>query len=226
MDTPTIRWLRRTTSGDDAAITIQSILKRTMDLVLSLLALVLLSPLLLVITLAVRLTSAGPVLFRQRRLGRKGKPFMICKFRTMYVNSSEIRNPDGSTCTRVNDPRVTSVGQFLRRTSLDELPQLVNVLRGEMSLVGPRPDQVDQLQYYTEAEKRKLAVKPGMTGLAQISGRNNIAWTQRKQIDIDYVERQSFWLDLVIMLRTIPYVLSRRDVVEGTMKEAGDGRSG
>jgi lipopolysaccharide/colanic/teichoic acid biosynthesis glycosyltransferase len=108
--------------------------------------------------------------------------------------------------------RVTRVGRFLRKTSLDELPQLFNVLRGDMSLVGPRPDQVDQLRCYTLTEKRKLLVKPGLTGLAQISGRNNISWQRRKALDVEYVDRQSFWLDLSILARTIPYVLLRRDI--------------
>jgi len=100
----------------------------------------------------------------------------------------------------------------LRKTSLDELPQLFNVLRGEMSLVGPRPDQAEQIRFYTETEKRKLEVKPGITGLAQISGRNNISWERRKALDVEYVDRQSVWLDLSLFARTIPYVLLRKDI--------------
>jgi lipopolysaccharide/colanic/teichoic acid biosynthesis glycosyltransferase len=130
----------------------------------------------------------------------------------MYDNAPDARNPDGSAYTGEGDPRVTRLGSLLRKTSLDELPQLFNVLRGEMSLVGPRPDQLDQLRYYTETEKRKLNVKPGITGLAQISGRNNISWERRKALDVEYVDRQSFWLDLTILAKTLPYVLFRRDV--------------
>jgi lipopolysaccharide/colanic/teichoic acid biosynthesis glycosyltransferase len=130
----------------------------------------------------------------------------------MAYNAPDLRNADGSAYTGQEDPRVTRVGRFLRKTSLDELPQLLNVLRGEMSLVGPRPDQVDQLRYYTEEEKRKLLVKPGITGLAQISGRNNISWEHRKALDVEYVERQSFWLDLCILAKTIPYVILGKDI--------------
>ena len=169
-------------------------------------------PLMLLCGLAVRWSSPGPMLFRQRRLGHNGRPFLLLKFRSMYDNAPDARNPDGSAYTGEGDPRVTRLGSLLRKTSLDELPQLFNVLRGEMSLVGPRPDQLDQLRYYTETEKRKLNVKPGITGLAQISGRNNISWERRKALDVEYVDRQSFWLDLTILAKTLPYVLFRRDV--------------
>ena len=130
----------------------------------------------------------------------------------MIHNAPDLRNADGSAYTGEEDPRVTRVGRFLRRTSLDELPQFFNVFRGDMSLVGPRPDQVDQLRFYTETEKRKLNVKPGITGLAQINGRNNISWERRKALDVEYVDRQTFWLDLSILARTIPYVLQRKDI--------------
>jgi len=185
---------------------------RIRDLLIASALLLLLSPLLLACALAVRRSSPGPVLFRQRRLGLHGRPFWLLKFRSMIHNAPEVRNPDGSAYSGAGDPRVTPVGRFLRQTSLDELPQLLNVLRGEMSLVGPRPDQVDQLRFYTEDEKRKLRVKPGMTGLAQISGRNNIPWARRKALDLEYVERHSFWLDWGILLRTLPHVLLRRDL--------------
>ncbi len=122
------------------------------------------------------------------------------------------RNPDGSAFAGETDPRVTPVGRILRRTSLDELPQLFNVLKGDMSLVGPRPDQVDQLRYYTDRERKKLEVRPGITGLAQISGRNSITWEQRKALDVEYVERKSFWLDLRILLKTLPYFILRKDI--------------
>ena len=187
-------------------------MSRVRDLLIALIFLVALSPILLACALAVRRTSPGPILFRQRRLGIQGRPFHVLKFRSMIHNAPDLRNPDGSAYTGSDDPRVTPVGRFLRKTSLDELPQLFNVLRGEMSLVGPRPDQVDQIRFYTETEKRKLLVKPGITGLAQICGRNNITWEERKALDVEYVDRRSFWLDLAILAKTIPYVILRKDI--------------
>jgi len=185
---------------------------RVRDLLIASVLLLILSPVLLLCALAVRRSSPGPVLFKQRRLGQHGSPFHLLKFRSMIHNAPALRNADGSAYTGEEDPRVTRVGRFLRRTSLDELPQFFNVFRGDMSLVGPRPDQVDQLRFYTETEKRKLNVKPGITGLAQINGRNNISWERRKALDVEYVDRQTFWLDLSILARTIPYVLQRKDV--------------
>jgi lipopolysaccharide/colanic/teichoic acid biosynthesis glycosyltransferase len=187
-------------------------LKRLLDLTGSSIALILVSPVLLICAVAVKLSSSGPVIFRQRRLGMSGEPFWLLKFRSMCDKAPDTRNADGSTYSGTDDPRVTPVGRFLRQTSLDELPQFFNVLKGEMSLVGPRPDQVDQSRFYTEAEKRKLRVKPGITGLAQISGRNNIPWQQRKALDVEYVDRQCLSLDLLILARTIPYVLLRKDI--------------
>jgi len=187
-------------------------MKRALDVVVSAAALVVFAPLSIGSAIAVKLSSAGPVLFSQWRLGQNGKPFRLWKFRSMYHRSAHRRNPDGSAYTGADDPRVTSAGRFLRSTSLDELPQLWNVLRGEMSLVGPRPDQVDRQWFYSEEERRKLLVRPGLTGLAQINGRNAISWAQRKALDVEYVERQSLRLDLFILCRTIPYVCLRRDL--------------
>jgi lipopolysaccharide/colanic/teichoic acid biosynthesis glycosyltransferase len=187
-------------------------MKRFIDLVLSVIAVALLSPVMLIVALSIRLGSAGPALYRQARLGLHGKPFWLLKFRTMFRDSPDLRNPDGSAFSAAKDSRVTPVGGFLRATSLDELPQLINVIRGEMSLVGPRPDQVDQIQYYTEAEKRKLLVKPGITGLAQISGRNAISWSERKALEVQYVDRHSVALDLKILLLTIPCVFRARGI--------------
>jgi undecaprenyl phosphate N,N'-diacetylbacillosamine 1-phosphate transferase len=119
----------------------------------------------------------------------------------MRVDAQDIRNSDGSAFSCLNGPRMTRIGQFLRKPSLDELPQLVNILRGEMSFVGPRPDQIDQLRFYTSQEKIKLDVKPGLTGLAQISGRNSISWQRRKQLHIAYVEQRSLFMDLSILCK-------------------------
>jgi undecaprenyl phosphate N,N'-diacetylbacillosamine 1-phosphate transferase len=190
----------------------QNCFKRTLDVSVSGLLLFLVLPALLAIGLLVKLTSPGPALFRQKRLGRNGRPFSVLKFRTMRMNAPDLRNPDGSSICGENDPRVTAFGRFLRTTSLDELPQLWNVLIGDMSLVGPRPELVDQIRYYTEEEKRRLDVRPGLTGLAQISGRNSITWQQRKALDLQYVSTQSISLDLNILCRTIPYVLLRNGI--------------
>lgn len=190
-------------------------MKRLFDMLGAGVALAVLLPLIAAAALAVKLTSPGPVLFRQRRLGLRGEPFYLLKFRSMRVNAPDIRNLDGSAYTGENDPRVTAVGAFFRKASLDELPQLWNVLIGDMSLVGPRPDQVDQIRFYDAVEKRKLEVKPGITGLAQISGRNDIPWRMRKALDVRYVEEHSVRLDLEILLRTIPYVLLRKGIHTG-----------
>lgn len=190
----------------------QEHLKRVVDIAVSSTALVFLSPLLTLIAIVIRLDSPGSIFFRQKRLGRRGVPFTCYKFRTMIEDAPDLRNADGSTFNSKTDARVTHIGRFLRAASLDELPQLLNVLAGEMTLVGPRPDQVDQARFYSGNEWRRNVVKPGMTGLAQISGRNAISWAARKQLDLEYVANQSLSLDLKILRRTIPYVLGRRDV--------------
>lgn len=187
-------------------------MKRIVDLVGALFALAIFGIPMLLTALLIKILDPGPVFFRQARLGINGKPFRIFKFRSMKVNAPDIRNADGSAFSGDNDPRVTPLGRMIRKTSIDELPQFLNVLLGDMSLVGPRPDQVDQIQYYTEEEKKKLDVKPGITGLAQISGRNSISWEQRKQLDVQYAQNHSVLGDLAIMARTIPYVLLRKDV--------------
>ena len=195
-------------------------MKRLLDMLGAGVALIVLLPLIAAVAVAIKLTSSGPILFRQRRLGWRGVPFNVYKFRSMGVNAPDIRNPDGSAYSGENDPRVTPVGALIRKSSLDELPQLWNVLVGDMSLVGPRPDQVDQLRYYDEHEKRKLEVKPGITGLAQISGRNDIPWKLRKMLDVRYVEERSVWMDLDILLRTVPYVLLRKGIHTGVSRQA------
>ena len=190
----------------------QQAAKRAIDIVVSGVALVLLSPLFALAALAIRLDSSGSAVFRQARLGRNGTPFTLYKFRTMIVNAPDIRNEDGSTFNSPADARVTRVGNALRRTSLDELPQLFNVFTGAMSLVGPRPDQMDQACFYGDAEWRRTLVKPGITGLAQINGRNAIPWSSRTRIDLEYVTRQSLLLDLRILWQTVPYVLGSQDI--------------
>ena len=198
--------------SDKVMSTMQSSIKRLMDLVVAGLALVCFSPLLLLITLTVRLTSPGPALFRQQRLGKDGTPFTLYKFRTMYHGVAQVKAPDGSNVVVKDDPRITPVGRFLRAYSLDELPQLLNVLRGEMSLIGPRPDQVEHVAFYVEDDKRKLAMKPGMTGLAMVRGRNTLPWKERVRLDVWYVDHYSLWLDVKTLLKTIPVLLFRQGV--------------
>ena len=130
----------------------------------------------------------------------------------MYVGTPDLRNPDGSTFNAAQDARVTSIGAWLRRTSLDELPQLWNVLRGDMSLVGPRPDLVDQLSYYDAADRERFNVRPGITGLAQVSGRNSLTWKERRAIDLEYIGSQSLWLDVHILWRTLAGLMHSRNV--------------
>lgn len=209
---------RRTQTGRFATIW-QSAAKRLTDIAASSFMLVVLSPLLALIAIAIRLDSNGGVMFRQKRLGRGGSTFTLYKFRTMIENAPDLRNADGSTFNSPHDSRVTRVGRFLRRTSLDELPQLFNVLSGTMSLVGPRPDQVDQARFYSRADWLRTVVKPGITGLAQVSGRNAITWAARKQVDLEYVARQSLLLDLKILWQTIPYVIGSRDIFISQISE-------
>lgn len=190
----------------------QQAAKRAIDIAVSAVALALLSPLFALVAIAVRFESPGSVVFRQRRIGRNGAPFTLYKFRTMIVDAPDIRNEDGSTFNSPGDARVTRAGNVLRRTSLDELPQLFNVFTGAMSLVGPRPDQVDQARFYGDAEWRRSVVRPGITGLAQINGRNAIPWSTRTCIDLEYVTHQSLLLDLRILWQTVPYVLGSRDI--------------
>jgi lipopolysaccharide/colanic/teichoic acid biosynthesis glycosyltransferase len=203
-----------------APTTPAKLVKRTMDVVGSGLGLLLLSPLLLIVAWLVRFNSPGPVFFRQLRLGRGGRPFHVLKFRTMVVDAEqrlrdlEAKNESSGVLFKIrNDPRVTPLGRILRQTSLDELPQLFNVFRGEMSLVGPRPLQLRD-SHLLEAQDpqafaQRLSVTPGMTGPWQVSGRSE-ASDNMVQLDLDYIESWSLAQDLKILLRTIPAVLTSR----------------
>jgi exopolysaccharide biosynthesis polyprenyl glycosylphosphotransferase len=215
------------------------LLKRGFDLALAMLALILLSPVLLVVGLAVLATSRGPVLYKQTRVGVDGRTFTMLKFRSMRTGSSteihsnytrewiygrtgssEDTNGNGhgngngtapagepGTNKMTDDPRITGVGKFMRATSLDELPQLWNVVRGEMSIVGPRPALPYEVDQYTEWHKRRLATPPGITGAWQVSGRNNLSFEEMVALDVNYIERWSFERDIKIVLRTVPAVL-------------------
>jgi len=192
-------------------------LKRTFDIVGSSLLLILLSPLLLAITLAVRLTSRGPALYRSSRRGIGQRPFACLKFRTMQMDAEqrqegleELNEADGALFKIREDPRLTPVGGLLRRFSLDELPQLVNVLRGEMSLVGPRPLPERDYEMLEEWHRKRYLVLPGITGLWQVSGRSELDFDDLVNLDFMYLERWSLALDLTILLKTVPAVLTRR----------------
>ena len=187
-------------------------MKRIFDVVVSAMALVVCAPIMLVIAVLVRATSAGPAIYRSNRLGYRGRRLEMLKFRTMVVAAPDLRNADGSTYNAADDPRVTGVGAWLRRTSLDELPQLWNVLIGDMSLVGPRPDLFDQQVHYSPQDFRRLEVRPGITGLAQTQGRNETSWAERRRLDVQYVDSHSFVGDLAILAKTIPRLIRSRGV--------------
>jgi exopolysaccharide biosynthesis polyprenyl glycosylphosphotransferase len=170
-----------------------------------------------VIAILIRITSPGPVLFRQQRSGLNGRPFTMLKFRSMVSNAEQLKQElaalnemSGPVFKLTNDPRITPIGRFLRRYSIDELPQLINVFRGEMSLVGPRPLPVDEVMRFDDlAHRRRLSVKPGLTCLWQISGRNEVKdFKDWVRLDLEYIDNWSLWLDVKILVRTIPVVLS------------------
>lgn len=184
-------------------------IKQVADPCLALLALIILSPLLALTALAVKLESPGPVLFRQLRLGREGKPFQLYKFRSMCVDAER-----GGVYEAKGDPRVTRVGRFIRKTSIDELPQLINILQGDMAFIGPRPVLTYHpwpYEQYTDEQKRRFEVRPGVTGWAQVHGRKGLPWEQRLRFDAEYVEKLSLGLDLNILLITLALVITMKD---------------
>jgi lipopolysaccharide/colanic/teichoic acid biosynthesis glycosyltransferase len=186
--------------------------KRAIDLAGASLASVVLLPVAAVVCVVVKLGSPGSVLFRQKRLGKGGVPFTLYKFRTMQDGAPMLRNADGSAFVGAGDPRLTRAGRFLRDSTLDEIPQLINVLRGDMSLVGPRPDLVEQLELYDDMMRRKLEAKPGMASLSLVHGRNSLAWYKRAELDVYYVNHRSLLLDAKIFLMALLMVLLRRGV--------------
>lgn len=185
--------------------------KRILDIIISLFGLIILSPLLLIVAIAIKLGSNGPVIFKQDRLGLNGKVFKIYKFRSMCVGAEK-----GGVYEKKGDSRVTRVGRFIRKTSIDELPQFVNILKGDMSLIGPRP----ALTYhpwtydeYTDEQKRMFHVRPGVTGWAQVNGRKEVEWPRRIELNVEYVDSLCFILDLKIFFKTIIKVLTMQDNV-------------
>jgi lipopolysaccharide/colanic/teichoic acid biosynthesis glycosyltransferase len=189
---------------------------RALDLIVAALALALLSPLLALAAVLIRLESRGPVLYRQRRVGRGGEPFELWKLRTMVPGAESM----GAGIYIVQgDPRITRIGRRLRRFSLDELPNLVNVIRGEMAIVGPRPTVQAQVDRYTERQLRRLEVKPGITGWAQVNGRTSLPWPERIELDVWYVEHRSLWLDLRILAKTARMLASGRGLYSEQLKQ-------
>lgn len=184
-------------------------LKRILDLLISLALTIVISPVLLVIAIIIKCTSKGPIFFKQERLGFHGKPFFIIKYRTMIVNAEKIGS--GVYVNEKDDPRITSIGRFLRSTSLDELPQLLNVIKGEMSLVGPRPPVTyhpyDGYDNYPEWAKKRFEMRPGMTGLVQTTIRSDVPWDDRMKIDCEYVDKFSVLFDIKILFDTIKTVI-------------------
>ena len=183
--------------------------KRSVDIVCAMTGLAVLFPLLLVVATAILIDSGRPVFFLQERIGLHGRTFRIIKFRTMTRDAEQ--RTKGQWITAGN-PYVTPVGRFLRKTSLDELPELVNVLKGYMSLVGPRPTLPEQVAAYDVSQRRRLEVRPGITGWAQVNGRNSISWTERIKLDVWYIDHWTPWLDIRILLMTIGQVLRQRGV--------------
>jgi len=192
--------------------------KRLCDISISLTALILLSPLLLSVAIIIKLTSKGPVFFFQERVGKNGQVFKFIKFRSMVQNAEKILeelkdqndHKDSYTFKMKKDPRVTWIGQIIRKLSIDELPQLLLVLKGEMSLVGPRPAITSEVDQYTNLERQRLVVKPGLTCIWQVSGRGDIPFQEQLKMDIDYINDRSFILDVKLLFLTIPAVLSGR----------------
>lgn len=191
------------------------LVKRLFDMAVSAVLLVLLMPLFLAVALAIRLEDPGPVLFRQQRVGRWGTLFTMWKFRSMYTDAEERKQAllaanemhGGVTFKMKDDPRVTRVGRVIRKTSIDELPQLWNVLKGEMSLVGPRPPVPQEVDQYSLSDRRRLEVIPGITCIWQVSGRSEIPFDRQVELDVEYIHSQSLWTDLKIMFKTVPALL-------------------
>jgi lipopolysaccharide/colanic/teichoic acid biosynthesis glycosyltransferase len=185
---------------------------RVLDVTIAALALLVTAPLLALAAIAIRLESAGSPIYRQRRVGRDGQPFELLKLRTMVAGAEHV---GAGMAVNQGDPRITRVGALLRRFSLDELPNLVNVLRGEMSIVGPRPTIQAQVDQYTDRQRRRLEVKPGITGWAQVNGRASLPWHERIELDVWYVDNRSLLLDLRILARTVRMLATGHGLYKG-----------
>lgn len=204
---------------ESQAVTMYSIMKRTIDIVGSLSGLLLLSPLFVIIAILIKWEDPkGSVFFYQTRIGKNEKPFRMYKFRSMLTGAEDklkellAKNEiSGAMFKMKDDPRITKIGKLIRKTSIDELPQLLNVLRGEMSLVGPRPPLTREVAEYTEYDKQRLTVTPGCTGLWQVSGRNNLNFKQMVELDLTYIEKRCIWFDIKILFKTVRAVVGSQD---------------
>jgi lipopolysaccharide/colanic/teichoic acid biosynthesis glycosyltransferase len=192
---------------------------RALDLLIATLALAILSPLLVLCAIAIKLDSRGPVLYRQRRVGRDGRPFELCKLRTMVVDAE---SQGAGLYIEDRDPRITRVGRLLRRFSLDELPNLLNVLAGELAIVGPRPTVQAQVDRYTDHQRRRLEVRPGITGWAQVNGRTSLSWPKRIELDVWYVDNRSLALDLRILARTVRMLVTGHGLYSTDLTQGWD----
>lgn len=201
---------------------VQLLIKRLVDILFAGVMIAVLAPLLVLVAILIKIQSPGPVIFRQKRLGKDGKIFEVLKFRTMHHNAAPIKNRDGSLYTGEDDPRIYPIGRILRKTSLDELPQLGNILLGHMSLIGPRPDLPEHRALYEPGEETKLGLRPGMTGWAMVNGRNSIPWKERVRLDGWYVTHYSLWLDAQIFCLTFPTILTGRGVHQAATTEDTD----
>ena len=186
--------------------------KRVFDLVLALIAIPFWLIILLVIGSIIYFQDKGSIFYNAPRLGKNGKTFKMYKFRSMKLNAPDLRNEDGSTFNAEDDPRLTKIGKFVRKTSLDETPQLLNIIKGDMSIIGPRPDLPEHRELYEGNEERKLEIRPGVTGFNQAYYRNTVPWKERIQHDIYYVDHLSLWLDIKVFFKTAILVLKREDV--------------
>jgi lipopolysaccharide/colanic/teichoic acid biosynthesis glycosyltransferase len=193
--------------------------KRALDIAIALAAAVVTSPLLAAIAIAIKLNDGGEILLRQKRVGKDGADFDLYKFRTMVPNAHLM---GAGWLIAEHDPRITRVGRVLRRWSLDELPQMFNVLRGDMSIIGPRPTLRYQVEQYTDHQRRRLEVRPGITGWAQINGRNRLSWPERIELDVYYVENRSMRMDLSILARTLPLLFRPEDVYNDSRGDWGE----
>lgn len=204
--------------GDDHIVVKKNksylIFKRIVDILGSILGLLICLPVILIVITLIKLEDGGPIIFKQIRVGKDGKEFFIYKFRSMRIDAEKIKSAllsknevSGAMFKMKNDPRITKIGKFIRKTSLDEIPQFVNVLKGDMSLVGPRPPLREEVDSYSKYDKQRLMVTPGISGLWQVSGRSNLSFSEMVELDLKYIQKRSVWLDLKIVLKTIWHII-------------------